>query len=688
LQSEETKVRKKPSDTITHENPITPSPGSDLEEIHIGNYKVLEEIGRGGMGVVYLGEQVSLKRQVAIKTLPIEVAHDNEFLQRIENEARILAKFSNPNIVYIHDQVTQDDAIYLIMEYVPGITVSDRLREQGPFELNEAARIIIRVAVALEHAHSKGIIHRDIKPSNIMIRRDNVVKVTDFGIAKSSDGSDITRVSFTPGTRDFMSPEQARGLRDMDGRSDIYSLGVVYYLMLTGKLPPYPVPDRLPFVPPRYEKIILKCLAEDRSLRYQTAKDLIYAMDQAKEEKTKRKKATRAGRSKTKRAIPILISILTVMLVGAISIWQRDTIIQFLSGQPEKQSMEETLNAETKNENQQTEAVIPQEYQPDDNELISQLPNETLENEIADGSGSTASYTDTVPPPLPVLRPAADRTGEIISKISGFQGYGFQGDPRSIFALKTAIIDLAGDNPEMGFSVSALIDQMEVVRKIDQGGCDLLVVIDSISKIVQLSSNLYGDDQIEKYRESFTFQNDQQLLAMIETSIRKYYCFNILGSMKVFKPIDTGFAAEVALNGGSDGAFQVGGSVDICLNSNREAYSMLLSVNAEGIFMLFPQMREENVPLKFQQPICTGPMEVSPPTGSEMVAAILYLDKALLPVDDYLATENQVIIEPASWSYDYSPNGAVQFCESLFVNLIAALSDQYSVSSKFFKTHD
>ena len=90
--------------------------------------------------------------------------------------------------------------------------------------------------------------------------------------------------------------------------------------------------------------------------------------------------------------------------------------------------------------------------------------------------------------------------------------------------------------------------------------------------------------------------------------------------------------------------------------------------------MLSPQMREENVPLKFQQPICTGPMEVSPPTGSEMVAAILYLDKALLPVDDYLATEGQVIIEPASWSYDYSPNGAVQFCESLFVNLIAASS--------------
>ena len=656
-----------------------------MQETIIGNYKILEEIGRGGMGIVYLGEQVSLKRQVAIKTLPLEMAHDDEYLQRIENEAKILAKFSNPNIVYIHDRVRHEDAIYLIMEYVPGITVTDHLRDHGPYELNEAARIIIRVAVALEHAHSKGIIHRDIKPSNIMIRRNNVVKVTDFGIAKSSEGSDITRVRFTPGTQNYMSPEQARGMRDIDGRSDIYSLGVVFYQMVTGKIPPYPVPSRLPVVPPRYERIILKCLAEDPSERYQTAKELVAALDEAKEA-AKRPKKSKTTDGPPKKKTPLLIMASVVVLVVALSIWQFNSIHRYFDTAPETQQPETqpTVSEQTA---KQTDIVIQEVPPPSEDELSGVDTIETFEIEAVDDSNASEPYNETYTPPIPVLRPAADRTREIAMALSNRQDYGLQNNPRTIFALKTGFIEAAGTNSDVAFTVKALFDQMEVVSRVDQGGCDLLVVMDPNSQNVMLSSNLYGDDRIDKYQESFYYQDDQQLFTKLEIFIQKYYCFNILGSMNLLRTMDDGFTAEIALKGESSGMIKVGSSISVCLNSSRDAYSILLSVNSEGIFMLFPQIREEHVPFSFQKPFCTGPMEVSPPTGSEMIAAIVFVNKSLLPIDGYLAPEDQVLIEPASWSYDlYASNNAIEYCESLFTMLSSALSDQYSVDSKYIKT--
>ena len=326
---------------------------------------------------------------------------------------------------------------------------------------------------------------------------------------------------------------------------------------------------------------------------------------------------------------------------------------------------------------------------PSGDEVTSVTTDETVETEVAVDSGLADPTHETISAPVPLLRSATDRTYEILAEIGNHQSLRLPSNPRTIFAVKTGILDAAVDNSDLAFSVKALLDQMDVVKRIDQGGCDLLIVMDSISKNVVLSSNLYGDDQIDKYKESFYFEDDQQLFEMLETFIRRYYCFNILGSMNLLRPMNDGFAAEVTLNGESDGMVKVGGSIDICLNSNRDAYSMLLSVNSEAIYMLFPLIREEHVPLVFKKPYCTAPMEVSPPTGSEMIAAILYLDKALLPVDRYLAAEDQVIIEPASWSYSpHSSNSAVDYCESLFISLNAAPSDQYSVISRFIKTYN
>jgi serine/threonine protein kinase len=658
-----------------------------MQETLVGSYQILEEIGRGGMGIVYLGEQISLKRQVAIKTLPTEMAHDEEYLQRIENEAKIMAKFSNPNIVNILDRVVQDDTIYLIMEYVPGITVADHLRDQGPYTVDEAARIVIRVAVALEHAHSKGIIHRDIKPSNIMIRNDDVVKVTDFGIAKSSEGSEITRVRFNPGTLEYMSPEQARGLRDIDGRSDIYSLGVVFYMMVTGKLPPFPLPDHLPAVSHRYEEIILKCLAEDRSGRFQSAKALIHALDQAKEEAIRGDKEKRPGPKQSRAGRWTLVGAFAVILLASISIWQMDNIIQYFSPEPEKPAIGTGYKPEPQPSKPQTDTSASNDIIPSEHETESPTTNEALNTPMRN-SGPVDQYNEAPAPIAPVLRPAADRIEEFLTNIRNQQPSTIRNHLRSIFALKTGILDAGDNNSDLDIAVRAFLDQTNVVKNVDQGGCDLLIVMDPVSQTVVLTSNLYGDDQSDKYKESLHFQDDQQLIKMLDKYIRKYYCFNVLASIKQLKPMDAAFDAQITLNGGSVAQFKVNDSVNICLNSNRSAYSVLLSANSEGIYMLIPEQRDEDVRRTLEKPLCTGTMEVTPPTGSEMVAAILTLDKKFFPVEKYLASDNQIIIKPASWSYGRdAANSAVDFCENLFASLYAAPADQYSVNSRFIKTY-
>jgi len=659
-----------------------------MEETLIGKYKILEEIGRGGMGIVYRGEQVSLGRSVAIKTLPLELAHDQEYLERIENEAQILAKMSHPCIVYIHDRDKQADAVYLVMEYVPGITVADRIRKEGPYEIKEAARIIIRVASALDHAHKKGIIHRDIKPSNIMLREDNAVKVTDFGIAKSSEGSDITRIRFAPGTRDYMSPEQAQGYKDIDGRSDIYSLGVVFYLMITGKLPPFPLPSRLSLIPPRYEKIILKCLAQDRSGRYPSANDLIIDLEDAEKKYSKQKTGKKSGQ-KPKRNLALVVGVLGVVFIVVVVIWQFDNLKDYINITLFKATVEKPQPVQAKRQEPPAIVTSKEEPQPLKSETLP-APLTTQEGDEKPVASKPSVQSDEKPPlPAPALRSAAERNNEILGELRNLQSISIQSDVRRIFALKTGITENTGSQSEMAYFVKARLDQTGLVRNIDHGGCDLLVGLNFSSQEISLSihSNVYGDDKIETYQESYYFTDENQLFSALETIIKRYYCFNVIRSIDLLKSIDDEYAATITINGGSYGMYRVGETIELCLSSGRMAYAMLFSVNSEGMYLLFPETREEHKPLVSGKPFCTQPMEVSPPTGNELVAAVLIADKSLLPLDRYLAGDETVIIEPASWSYDLSAaDNAVEYCESLFTNLYNASPDRFSTKSEFIKT--
>jgi serine/threonine protein kinase len=255
----------------------------------IGPYEVRAELGRGGMATVYRAYDPRFEREVAVKVLPRELLHDPQFRIRFEREAKTIAALEHPAIVPVYDVGEEDGQPYFVMRYMVGGSLSDRLKK-GQMTLEEAAHIMDRLAAALDDAHSKGIIHRDIKPGNILFDHIGEPYISDFGIAKLARTQSNVTGSAIVGTPRYISPEQAQG-ETVDGRSDIYALGVLVFEMLSGR-PPYesdtpmaivvkhltePVPHILdvnPDLPPAIETVIEKAMAKDRDERFATATDL------------------------------------------------------------------------------------------------------------------------------------------------------------------------------------------------------------------------------------------------------------------------------------------------------------------------------------------------------------------------------------------------------------------------------
>jgi serine/threonine protein kinase len=199
-------------------------------------YDILEELGRGGMAVVFRARERALERDVAIKVLPRALAHDAALVERFQREARIAAALEHPHIVPIHRVGRAGDTIFFVMKHVKGGSLADRLRDRHHLPAEEIQKVLVEVGGALAYAAERGVVHRDIKPENILFDESGRALVTDFGIARSTDATAMTRAGTSVGTPRYMSPEQARG-KTVDGRSDIYSLGVVAYECLTGRAP-------------------------------------------------------------------------------------------------------------------------------------------------------------------------------------------------------------------------------------------------------------------------------------------------------------------------------------------------------------------------------------------------------------------------------------------------------------------
>ncbi len=273
----------------------TPLP--DLSDRSLAHYRVLERLGQGGMGEVFLAEDLRLGRRVALKILAPELATEPRHLERFEREARSVAALNHPNIVTIHSVEDAENLHFLVMELVEGSTLADLLSSRGPFPLEELLDIALALTRALEAAHARGIVHRDLKPRNVMVSREGRVKILDFGVARLTDTSgemeddtaetDLTGAGVIVGTPSYMAPEQILG-RPVDPRTDIFSLGILLFEMATGRRPfqgahrhailssilsdtPLPARSLRPDLPPRFDEILTLCLAKEPFLRYRTA---------------------------------------------------------------------------------------------------------------------------------------------------------------------------------------------------------------------------------------------------------------------------------------------------------------------------------------------------------------------------------------------------------------------------------
>lgn len=256
-----------------------------------GRYHILEQVGGGGMALVYKAHDILLNRNVAIKVLRQQFVNDEEFIRRFRREAQSAASLSHSNIVSVYDVGQEDEIHYIVMEYIEGQNLNEIIKERAPMQVEEAVRIASQIADALDHAHHNDIIHRDIKPHNILIGRNGRVKVTDFGIARAVTSSTITQTGSVVGSVHYFSPEHAKGVATGE-KSDLYSLGIVLYQMLTGRLPflgESPISVALkhlqeqfeeprvvnPLIPQSVENIILKSMRKNPGERYNSAREML-----------------------------------------------------------------------------------------------------------------------------------------------------------------------------------------------------------------------------------------------------------------------------------------------------------------------------------------------------------------------------------------------------------------------------
>src|SRR5690242_16696104 len=279
---------------------------------HIGSqYQIVREIGRGGMGVVFLARDIALHRLVAIKVLREEFANSNEHRERFRREARMTARLSHPNIVPVHTFGEEGEFVYIVMKYVHGESLAERLRTEQRLPTEDARRILHELALALDSAHREGVVHRDLKAENIVIERSTGrPMLTDFGVALLRSLDPVhSEASRAFGTPHYMSPEQAAGELDIDGRSDLYSLGVLGYYMASGALPfdgtsfetlaarhiaegHTPLATFVSNVPVALDASIERCLVKRRDERWRNGRELADALSARPEKKRWFRRAT------------------------------------------------------------------------------------------------------------------------------------------------------------------------------------------------------------------------------------------------------------------------------------------------------------------------------------------------------------------------------------------------------------
>jgi len=319
-----------------------------------GRYQVIEELGRGGMGKVYKVFDKDIQEKIVLKLLKPEIAADKKTIERFRNELKFARKISHRNVCRMYDLSTEQGYHYITMEFVPGEDLKSFIKRVGQLPVGKAISIGKQVCEGLEEAHRQGVVHRDLKPRNVMIDREGNVRIMDFGIARSLQAKGITGSRMMIGTPEYMSPEQVEG-KETDQRSDIYSLGIIMYEMVTGKVPfegdtaltialkhktetPPDPRESNAQVPPDLSRLIHKCMAKNREQRFQRTDEVLSELKKIEKEIPTRERFFPGERPAAavpkKRLLPFLaggILLLAIIIVGGYFLFER----LFQAGKPE-----------------------------------------------------------------------------------------------------------------------------------------------------------------------------------------------------------------------------------------------------------------------------------------------------------------------------------------------------------------
>lgn len=489
----------------------------------IGRYEVREEMGQGGMSVVYKSFDTVLERFVAIKVIQPNQQQSEKFLRRFQREAKTLAQLSHPSIVKILDNGLYEGVPYLVMEFVTGGGLNSRMGKAYPYA--EAAAILAPVARALQHAHERKVIHRDVKPANILINESGQPMLSDFGIVKLLDMDEtqgLTSTGAMIGTPAYMSPEQASG-KPVDGRSDIYSLGLIFYELVTGRKPftantpveltlkhiqePVPRPkNTVRDLPQEADQVILKSLAKSPDERYQNMAAFAAALEKLAESYTKSVRIGAAIEQKPETALPKPKGKFHMLAVGAVvGIVALALAVFFLTQQPPAAPLEPTANAET--------VVSPAEIQ-------AETPTQPLPTETPIPPTPTPE-----PSPTPEDTPTPEPTQGAVFSENRIQVSNLDKLIQLSWVDKVSVIDLDWTNDGRWIAVSgskiiSLInpDTMRVEKFVSLGEDvpDAMTLSWDGSKAYVLSNNRVRVYELETGKEiqNFTFQGGVNSLAV------------------------------------------------------------------------------------------------------------------------------------------------------------------------------
>ena len=645
-------------------------------------YEIVKRIASGGMGEIYLGIHRVLGKKRAIKIIHQSVEKEKDIRQRFLQEAKLAASIDHPGIIQIMDFGSHDDFDYLIMPYIEGATLQEEM-EKGPFDLDAALDRMMAMTEALAHAHRQNIIHRDIKPSNFMIDADGRIILTDFGISKNLGDPNLTATNMILGSPKFMSPEQISG-KPVDRRSDLYSLGLIFYQMVTGRYPfespdiaslaykqvnenPSPANQVNSRVPGPFSDIIARLLEKNPDARYPSGDELLRDLTLLKQHGLTRSEGAPENNSKSFSEMATRVTARD--RIGAAGKTAHDASGTFPFKAPA---------AESRKIGKSTRLLLAAGL------LIFCLV--VVFVAVAPVKRHVTGIFIKKETQI-ALRAKGAREEAFLKDFKRHTGPLMAGDVRALGRLLVCVKEDGDSQTQVAADLRRFLDAMPFVRLDAGSGCDVLIDAGHTSSpgALVIASNLY-DCPGECSEELVVTERGGIPFDRIESFMARNYCFNLFQFLHLISADKGSPAMRLDIPGKTENVFAVGEQVQFCLEPPYNAHAMLLNINAEGVFKLFPLDRGQRAQLIKDETACTRMVQVSPPLGNEMIVAIA---SAPAGVVDEFSRQFDSRMPVFSWSFEASaPHNAIDLSETLFRRLARQPAGSWTVKSRFIQVVD